>query len=127
MDCCLAAKNHKHSLSNPYAQFRAGYSEAEVLASPQITNELTKFMCSPTSVEQNKPRFISGEPWLNFHIFFNNPVTRMALRAVLLRAKPLCVTTGLKTRRSSWLRLGSGRTFRTRSLVAAPSIRLAMG
>ena len=60
MDCCLAAKNHKHSLSNPYAQFRAGYSEAEVLASPQITNELTKFMCSPTSVERNIPRFISG-------------------------------------------------------------------
>jgi sterol carrier protein 2 len=47
----LAAKNHRHALNNPYAQFRAGYSEADVLASPQITNELTKFMCSPTSVE----------------------------------------------------------------------------
>lgn len=46
-----AAKNHRHALKNPYAQFRAGYSEAEVTASPQITNELTKFMCSPTSVE----------------------------------------------------------------------------
>jgi hypothetical protein len=50
--CLLAAKNHKHALNNPYAQFRAGYSEAEVLASTQITNELTKFMCSPTSVER---------------------------------------------------------------------------
>lgn len=48
--CFLAAKNHKHSLNNPYSQFRAGHSEAEVLASLQITNELTKFMCSPTSV-----------------------------------------------------------------------------
>ena len=59
----LAAKNHKHALNNPYAQFRAGYSEAEVLASPQITNELTKFMCSPTSVERKKKNFgvvISG-------------------------------------------------------------------
>ncbi|KAH9981613.1 thiolase-like protein [Russula compacta] len=45
----IAAKNHKHSLDNPYSQFRTGHSEAEVLASPQITNELTKFMCSPTS------------------------------------------------------------------------------
>ncbi|KAI0247767.1 thiolase-like protein [Lactifluus subvellereus] len=45
----IAAKNHKHALSNPYAQFRAGYNDAEVLDSPQITNELTKFMCSPTS------------------------------------------------------------------------------
>ncbi|KAI0262479.1 thiolase-like protein [Gloeopeniophorella convolvens] len=45
----IAAKNHKHSVNNPYAQFRAGYSEAEVLASPQISRELTKYMCSPTS------------------------------------------------------------------------------
>jgi len=56
----LAAKNHKHALNNPYAQFRAGYSEAEVLASPQITNELTKFMCSPTSVENLVYDIISG-------------------------------------------------------------------
>jgi acetyl-CoA acetyltransferase len=47
----LASKNHRHALNNPYSQFRAGYSEAEVLASSRITNELTKFMCSPTSVE----------------------------------------------------------------------------
>ncbi|KAH9012674.1 thiolase-like protein [Lactarius deliciosus] len=45
----IAAKNHKHSVNNPYAQFRAGYDEAAVLASPQISNGLTKFMCSPTS------------------------------------------------------------------------------
>ncbi|KAH9014630.1 thiolase-like protein [Lactarius hengduanensis] len=45
----LAKIATKHSLNNPYAQFRAGYNEAAVLASPQISNELTKFMCSPTS------------------------------------------------------------------------------
>ncbi len=45
----LAAKNHNHS-DNPYAQFRAGYDEAAVLTSPRISNELTKDMCSPTSV-----------------------------------------------------------------------------
>ncbi|KAI9453672.1 thiolase-like protein [Lactarius psammicola] len=45
----IAAKNHKHSVNNPYAQFREGYDEAAVLASPQISNELTKYMCSPTS------------------------------------------------------------------------------
>jgi acetyl-CoA acetyltransferase len=59
----LAAKNHKHALNNPYAQFRAGYSEAEVLASPQITNELTKFMCSPTSVESTFLLFLAG--WIH--------------------------------------------------------------
>ena len=46
----LAAKNHRHSVNNPYSQFRAGYDEAAVLASSQISNELTKYMCSPTSV-----------------------------------------------------------------------------
>jgi len=45
----IAAKNHRHALNNPYAQFRMGYSEADVSASPQITNELTRLMCSPTS------------------------------------------------------------------------------
>ncbi|KAH9024406.1 thiolase-like protein [Lactarius hengduanensis] len=42
----IAAKNHKH-FSTTHMQF--GYDEAAVLASPQISNELTKYMCSPTS------------------------------------------------------------------------------
>lgn len=46
----LASKNHRHSVNNPYSQFRDGWSVEEVLKAPKITNELTKFMCSPTSV-----------------------------------------------------------------------------
>ncbi|KAF4605632.1 hypothetical protein EYR40_004419 [Pleurotus pulmonarius] len=45
----IASKNHKHSVNNPYSQFRDGWSVEEVLKAPKITNELTKFMCSPTS------------------------------------------------------------------------------
>ncbi|KAG6864842.1 hypothetical protein C0991_006866 [Blastosporella zonata] len=45
----IASKNHKHSLNNPYAQFRDGWSVEQVLNAPKITNQLTKFMCSPTS------------------------------------------------------------------------------
>ncbi|KAK0207947.1 sterol carrier protein 2 [Desarmillaria ectypa] len=45
----IASKNHKHSLNNPYSQFRDGWSEEQILKAPKITNELTKFMCSPTS------------------------------------------------------------------------------
>jgi hypothetical protein len=44
-----AAKNHKHSKNNPYSQFRNGWTVEQVLEAPKITNELTKFMCSPTS------------------------------------------------------------------------------
>lgn len=45
-----ASKNHKHSLNNPYSQFRDGWSVEQVLKAPKVTNELTRFMCSPTSV-----------------------------------------------------------------------------
>ena len=53
-----ASKNHKHSLNNPYSQFRSGWSTEQVMASPRITNELTKFMCSPTSVRTNYRIFV---------------------------------------------------------------------
>ncbi|KZV61374.1 thiolase-like protein [Peniophora sp. CONT] len=45
----IAAKNHKHSVNNPYSQFRNGWTEEQVANAPKITNNLTKFMCSPTS------------------------------------------------------------------------------
>ncbi|TCD62938.1 hypothetical protein EIP91_006201 [Steccherinum ochraceum] len=45
----IASKNHKHSVNNPYSQFRDGWTPEQVLASPHITTPLTKFMCSPTS------------------------------------------------------------------------------
>ncbi|RDB29386.1 Non-specific lipid-transfer protein [Hypsizygus marmoreus] len=45
----IASKNHKHSVNNPYSQFRDGWSVEQVLKAPMVTNELTKFMCSPTS------------------------------------------------------------------------------
>ncbi|KAF9054189.1 thiolase-like protein [Panaeolus papilionaceus] len=45
----IASKNHKHSVNNPYSQFRDGWSVEQVLSAPKITRNLTKFMCSPTS------------------------------------------------------------------------------
>ncbi|CAL1696638.1 unnamed protein product [Somion occarium] len=45
----IASKNHKHSVNNPYSQFRDGWSVEQVLNAPKVTKQLTKFMCSPTS------------------------------------------------------------------------------
>jgi len=45
----IASKNHKHSVNNPYSQFRDGWSAEQVLGATKITRNLTKFMCSPTS------------------------------------------------------------------------------
>ncbi|WP_406344804.1 lipid-transfer protein [Streptomyces sp. NBC_00648] len=45
----VGAKNHRHSVNNPNAQFQVDYSVAEVLASKEIHRPLTKLQCSPTS------------------------------------------------------------------------------
>lgn len=42
-------KNHKHSVNNPYSQFRDEYTEKEVKESPMIYDPLPKLTCSPTS------------------------------------------------------------------------------
>lgn len=45
----IASKNHKHSVNNPYSQFQNGWSVEQVLDGKKITDQLTVFMCSPTS------------------------------------------------------------------------------
>jgi acetyl-CoA acetyltransferase len=45
----VSAKNHKHSVHNPLAQYRNAYTLEEILAAPPITYPLTLPMCSPIS------------------------------------------------------------------------------
>jgi acetyl-CoA acyltransferase len=45
----IGYKNHKHSVNNPYSQFRDEYTEKEVGEAPMIHSPLTKLQCSPTS------------------------------------------------------------------------------
>ncbi|KAN0101044.1 Thiolase-like protein [Tylopilus felleus] len=45
----IASKNHQHAVNNPYAQFRDGWTEEQVLNSPKVTEPLTKLMCTPTT------------------------------------------------------------------------------
>ena len=45
----VSAKNHQHSVHNPYSQFRKPFSVDEVLAAPPITYPLTLPMCAPLS------------------------------------------------------------------------------
>jgi acetyl-CoA acyltransferase len=45
----IAWKNHKHSVNNPYAQFRDEYTLEQIKAAPMIHEPLTKLQCSPTS------------------------------------------------------------------------------
>ncbi|MCK7468789.1 MAG: thiolase family protein [Desulfosudis oleivorans] len=45
----VCAKNHQHSVHNPYSQFRKPFTIEEVLAAPPITYPLTLPMCAPLS------------------------------------------------------------------------------
>ncbi|MFG3287046.1 beta-ketoacyl synthase N-terminal-like domain-containing protein [Streptomyces sp. NPDC048111] len=45
----VGAKNHRHSVNNPNAQFQQACSVEEVLAAKTIHRPLTKLQCSPTS------------------------------------------------------------------------------
>jgi acetyl-CoA acetyltransferase len=43
----VCAKNHQHSVHNPFSQFRKPFSIEEVLAAPPITYPITLPMCAP--------------------------------------------------------------------------------
>ncbi len=45
----VAVKNHRHSVHNPFAQFRDEYTLEQVLADKPIHEPLTRSQCSPTS------------------------------------------------------------------------------
>lgn len=45
----VSAKNHRHSVHNPYSQFRKPYTIDEILAAPPIVYPLTLPMCAPLS------------------------------------------------------------------------------
>lgn len=45
----VCAKNHQHSVHNPFSQFRQPFTIDEVLAAPPITYPITLPMCSPLS------------------------------------------------------------------------------
>ena len=43
----IAVKNHNNGSLNPHAQYRERYSLEEILASPLISDPLTRLMCAP--------------------------------------------------------------------------------
>ena len=45
----VAAKNHNHSVHNPYAQYRDPFTIEQILAAPPITFPLTMPMCAPVT------------------------------------------------------------------------------
>ncbi|XP_006454829.1 hypothetical protein AGABI2DRAFT_190063 [Agaricus bisporus var. bisporus H97] len=74
----IASKNHKHSMNNPYSQFRDGWSVEQVKAAPKITRQLTKFMCSPTS-DGSAACVIASEDFVHKHGLENQAIEIVAI------------------------------------------------
>ncbi|KAK4057875.1 hypothetical protein OIO90_001094 [Microbotryomycetes sp. JL221] len=47
--CAIAAKNHKHSVNNPYSQFRNAMTTEQVLKDKPVSGKMTRGCCCPTS------------------------------------------------------------------------------
>jgi acetyl-CoA acetyltransferase len=45
----IGEKNHRHSVNNPYSQFRDEYTLQQILDAPMVYDPLTKLQCCPTS------------------------------------------------------------------------------
>ncbi|KAF8446441.1 thiolase-like protein [Boletus edulis BED1] len=73
----IAAKNHQHSVNNPYSQFQNGWTEEQVLNSPKINNQLTKFMCSPTS-DGGACCIVASEDFVHAHKLENQAIEIVA-------------------------------------------------
>ncbi|EPS99578.1 hypothetical protein FOMPIDRAFT_1124121 [Fomitopsis schrenkii] len=73
----IASKNHKHSVHNPYSQFRNGWSVEQVLAAPKINKQLTKFMCSPTS-DGAACAIVASEDFVHAHGLENQAIEIVA-------------------------------------------------
>ncbi len=66
-------KNHKHSVSNPYAQFQDEYSLADVKAAAMIHEPLTKLQCSPTS-DGSAAAVVASERFVDRHDLWDRAV-----------------------------------------------------
>ena len=64
----IAAKNHRHSVNNPYAQFQDEYTVDQIRSDKMIypAAELTRLMCSPTS-DGSAAAVLASERFLDKH------------------------------------------------------------
>ena len=69
----IGHKNHKHSVNNPYSQFRDKYSLDDILNAKMVYEPLTKLQCCPTSDGAGVATFAS-EDFVKKHNLQKNAV-----------------------------------------------------
>lgn len=74
----IAWKNHKHSVNNPYSQFRDEYSLQQIMKSAKVAHPLTKLQCCPTS-DGAACAIVCSEKFLKEHGLENEAVEIKAI------------------------------------------------
>jgi acetyl-CoA acetyltransferase len=69
----LSAKNYSHSVNNPRSQFQAAHTVADVLASPMVSDPLTRLMCCPTS-DGGAAAIVASERFVEEHGLWSRAV-----------------------------------------------------
>jgi len=69
----IGLKNHKHSVNNPYSQFRQEYTLEDILNSPTVYGPLTKLQCCPTS-DGSGAAILASEDFVKKHGLEKNAV-----------------------------------------------------
>jgi sterol carrier protein 2 len=74
----IAYKNHKHSVNNPYSQFRDEYTLEQVKSSPTVHRVLTKLQCCPTS-DGSAACIVASEDFVRRHKLESQAVEILAM------------------------------------------------
>ncbi|KAG5285477.1 hypothetical protein AALO_G00003820 [Alosa alosa] len=77
----IAWKNHKHSINNPYSQFRDEYSLEQVMKSRKVFDFLTLLQCCPTS-DGAGAAVLASEDFVRSHGLENKAVEIIAQEMV---------------------------------------------
>ncbi|CAD5111839.1 DgyrCDS1104 [Dimorphilus gyrociliatus] len=73
----VAHKNHKHSVNNPYSQFREEYSLQQIVDSQKMHGPLTKLQCCPTS-DGSAAAVLASEDFVKAHNLQNQAIEIVA-------------------------------------------------
>ena len=69
----VSVKNYSHAVNNPRSQFRTARTLDEILASPMISDPLTRMMCCPTS-DGGAAAIVAGERFVEEHGLWDKAV-----------------------------------------------------
>lgn len=69
----IAEKNHRHSMNNPYSQFRDQYTLEEIKQAPMVFDPLTKLQCCPTS-DGGGAAVVASERFVEQHALWDRAV-----------------------------------------------------